>query len=289
MCLVDHSNDRLPRIIRALTTSILAGFMQQSVVTHASSVHTYNARIWAVVPCGGSGSRAGGTVPKQYRAVAGLPVVAHTLQAMARVPAIGGLVLAVAAGDAWHNGPLEGVPATGLSALPAVGARPPEWLRVLPVAGDTRAHTVYNGLLAWRGWGADDRDWVLVHDAARCLTTPEHITTLIEACWDDPVGGLLAHKLPDTLKQGANNRASATVPREDKWLAQTPQMFRLGELLFAMEAAKRKQFAHITDEASAMEVQGQMPLLVPGSADNFKLTYPADFALAQAVLRSRSA
>lgn len=262
--------------------------MPQSAASHTTSVHAYNARIWAVVPCGGSGSRAGGNVPKQYRAVAGLPVVAHTLQAIARVPAVGGLVLAVAAGDGWHTGPLDGVPAAGLGALPALDARPSEWMRVLPVAGATRAHTVYNGLLAWRGWGADDRDWVLVHDAARCLTTPEQITSLIEACRGDPVGGLLAHKLPDTLKQGANNRASGTVPREDKWLAQTPQMFRLGELLYAMEAAKRKNFANITDEASAMEVQGQMPLLVPGSADNFKLTYPADFALAEAVIRSRT-
>lgn len=247
----------------------------------------YNARIWAVVPCGGSGSRAGAGVPKQYRGVAGLAVVAHTLQALAQVPVVGGLVLAVSPGDAWHGGPLDGVPAGGLGALPAVRARSPDWLRVLPVAGATRAHTVYNGLQSWRGWGADDRDWILVHDAARCLTTPQQMAALIDACRVDPVGGLLAFKLPDTLKQGVNNRASATVPREDKWLAQTPQMFRLGELLFAMEAARRSDFAHITDEASAMEIQGQMPLLVPGSATNFKLTYPEDFALAQAVIRSR--
>jgi 2-C-methyl-D-erythritol 4-phosphate cytidylyltransferase len=117
---------------------------------------------------------------------------------------------------------------------------------------------------------------------------PEQITTLIEACTPTPWAGCWP-ETADTLKQGAHNRASATVPREDKWLAQTPQMFRLGELLFAMEAARRTDFAHITDEASAMELQGQMPLLVPGSADNFKVTYPADFALAQAVIRSRTA
>ena len=263
--------------------------MPQPPASHATPLHAHSERIWAVVPCGGSGSRAGGTVPKQYRAVAGLPVVAHTLQALAQVPAVSGLILAVAPGDEWLTGPLEGVPAEGLGGLPAVSARAAGWLHALPVAGATRAHTVYNALQAWRGQGAGERDWVLVHDAARCLTTPEQIAGLIEACRTDPVGGLLALKLPDTLKQGVHNRASATVPREDKWLAQTPQMFRLGELLFAMEAARRTDFAQITDEASAMEIQGQMPLLVPGSADNFKLTYPADFALAQAVIRSRTA
>lgn len=263
--------------------------MSQPSTSLATPHHAPGERIWAVVPCGGSGSRAGGTVPKQYRAVAGLPVVAHTVQALARVPAVAGLILAVAPGDEWLTGPLEGVPANGLGGLPAISARAAGWLRALPVAGATRAHTVYNGLQAWRSLGAGERDWVLVHDAARCLATAEQITTLIDACHADPVGGLLALKLPDTLKQGAHNRASATVPREDKWLAQTPQMFRLGELLFAMEAARRTDFAHITDEASAMELQGQMPLLVPGSADNFKVTYPADFALAQAVIRSRTA
>lgn len=253
------------------------------------SVHPARERIWGVVPCGGSGARAGGSVPKQYQTVAGLPVVAHTLQALAQVPAISGVVLAVSAADDWHSQPMAGVPDGGLARLPAVCARAADWLRVLPVAGATRAHTVFNSLMAWAAAGAHPHDWVLVHDAARCLATPVQIGQLVEACRVDPVGGLLALKLPDTLKQGANNRASHTVPRDDKWLAQTPQMFRLGELMHAMEAARRNDFADITDEASAMEAQGQMPLLVPGTADNFKVTYPPDFALAQAILRSRTA
>lgn len=216
-------------------------------------------------------------------------MVAHTLSALAQVPEIGGVLLAVASGDEWHTRELDGVPTGGLTRLPCVAARDATWLRVLAVAGSSRAHTVYNALMTWRSWGADERDWILVHDAARCLTTPDQIRMLIDACLTDPVGGLLALPLPDTLKQGVHNRASTTVTREDKWLAQTPQMFRLGELLYAMEAAKRSNFAQITDEASAMEIQGQMPLMVQGSADNFKVTYPADFALAQAVISIRKA
>ncbi|HBH39409.1 MAG TPA: 2-C-methyl-D-erythritol 4-phosphate cytidylyltransferase, partial [Curvibacter sp.] len=129
--------------------------------------------------------------------------------------------------------------------------------------------------------------WVLVHDAARCLVTPAQITQLIEACAQDVVGGLLALPLPDTLKQDAKGvdscRVATTLPRGDKWLAQTPQMFRLGLLQRALQEAGDA----VTDESSAIEALGLAPRLVPGSAQNFKVTYPEDFALAEAVLQAR--
>jgi 2-C-methyl-D-erythritol 4-phosphate cytidylyltransferase len=140
-----------------------------------------------------------------------------------------------------------------------------------------------NGLRQLRAQQAVDDDWVLVHDAARCLVTPDQIESLIDACAQDPVGGLLALPLPDTLKAASRGRVSATIPRSDKWLAQTPQMFRLGILLKALELAGDA----VTDEASAIESMGLLPLLVAGSAQNFKVTYPQDFALAQAVILSR--
>ncbi len=99
------------------------------------------------------------------------------------------------------------------------------------------------------------------------------------------MGGLLAQKLPDTLKSGADGRVSGTLDRSDKWLAQTPQMFRVGALIEALEAAGDA----VTDESSAMELAGFSPLLVPGSAQNFKVTYPEDFALAEAILAGRQA
>ena len=133
------------------------------------------------------------------------------------------------------------------------------------------------------GQGAALNDWVLVHDAARCLVTPQLVNSLIDACLDDSVGGLLALPLPDTLKQAREGRVTATVMRDDKWLAQTPQMFRLGELRQALEVAG----AAVTDESSAMEMAGKHPRLVTGSAQNFKVTYPQDFLLAQAILDSR--
>ena len=140
-----------------------------------------------------------------------------------------------------------------------------------------------NGLKALLAQTAKPGDWVLVHDAARCLITPEQITALIDACQNDAVGGLLALPLPDTLKSSAEGRVAVTIARADKWLAQTPQMFRVGELLAALDAAGDA----VTDESSAMEAHGLRPLLVTGSAQNFKVTYPEDFALAEAILKTR--
>jgi len=122
-----------------------------------------------------------------------------------------------------------------------------------------------------------------VHDAARCLVTPEQVARLVQACAQDEVGGLLALPLADTLKQAQGERVQATLSRSDKWLAQTPQMFRL-ELL---ERALRAAGEQVTDESSAVEALGLSPRLVPGSAQNFKVTYPEDFALARAVLEAR--
>ena len=226
----------------------------------------------ALVPCAGSGSRAGTAQPKQYQAIAGQPLVMHTLQALAQVPllASGWVVLSPDDAYVW---PEQGWPG--------------HFQRV-HCGGASRAESVFNGLRAMLAAGLDPQDWVLVHDAARCLVSPESVTRLIETCRDDAVGGLLALPLPDTLKSEQGGRVSATVPREEKWLAQTPQMFRLKALHDALADAAASGFVGITDEASAMERQGLRPRLVVGSAQNFKITYPADFALAEAILGSKT-
>ncbi len=226
----------------------------------------------ALIPCAGAGSRAGTLQPKQYQLLAGQPMVMHTVQALAQVPQLssGWLVLSPEDGFAW---PSAGWPA--------------HFQRVR-CGGASRAQSVFNGLQAMLAAGVDAQDWVLVHDAARCLVQPEAVIRLIDACKDDAVGGLLALPLPDTLKSEAGGRVNATVPREHKWLAQTPQMFRLQALHDALAVVADSGFAGITDEASAMERLGHAPRLVEGSAQNVKVTYPADFALAEAVLRSRT-
>lgn len=232
------------------------------------------ARFFALIPCAGSGSRAQDNQdasqsqpPKQYRLLAGWPMVWHTVQAFQGVARIAACWVVVAPDDNFF-----------------AAASVPAWpCQVVRCGGSSRAHTVLAGLAHLLGQGAQAHDWVLVHDAARCMVTPAQINALIDACQNDPTGGLLALKLPDTLKVATQGRASATLPRDDKWLAQTPQMFRIG----ALQAALHQCGNAVTDEASAMEATGCQPLLVAGSAQNFKVTYPEDFALAEAVLRSR--
>ena len=226
-------------------------------------------RCFALLPCAGSGSRAGTAQPKQYQSLDGMPMVLHTLAAFDAAPRIERVLIVVAPGDRF------------------LSIDHPD-VRVQPCGGASRAESVRNGLLNLLESGSLASDWVLVHDAARCLITPAAIDRLIAACENDEVGGLLALKLPDTLKAEKEGRVAATLDRSDKWLAQTPQMFRIGPLLEALQAQVVTEFAGVTDEASAMEMAGFLPKLVPGSAQNFKVTYPEDFALAEAILRSRS-
>jgi 2-C-methyl-D-erythritol 4-phosphate cytidylyltransferase len=225
------------------------------------------ARCFALVPCAGVGQRAGTAGPKQYSELGGRSVVAHTLAALAAVPRLAGTLVVLAPDD---------------SAFEAHAPGYAGW--VARVGGDTRAATVAHGLAVLRGRGAADDDWVLVHDAARCLLRPAWVDRLIDACLDDAVGGLLALPLADTLKQGDDaGRVTATVPRAGKWAAQTPQMFRLGLLQGALLQAG----AAVTDEASAIEALGLAPRLVVGELENLKVTWPGDFALAARLLETR--
>lgn len=233
---------------------------------------------FGLVPCAGSGSRSGAALPKQYVEVAGRALVAHTLQSLQATLGLDGLLVVLAPDDQHFE---RHVPGFG----------PPRgW--VARCGGATRAATVMAGLEALRRRGASDADWVLVHDAARALVRPAWVERLIAACRDDPVGGLLALPLADTLKQEGEaastsaegaHRVASTIDRRGKWVAQTPQMFRLGLLERALGAAG----AAVTDESSAIEALGLQPRLVPGAVENLKVTWPEDFDVADRLLRGR--
>jgi 2-C-methyl-D-erythritol 4-phosphate cytidylyltransferase/2-C-methyl-D-erythritol 2,4-cyclodiphosphate synthase len=227
-------------------------------------------KFFALIPCAGAGLRAGGSLlnlPKQYQPIAGKPMVLHTLHAFAKVERIAKTVVVVSPDD---------VTFASLNAD----------ADIIPCGGATRADTVKKGLQALLDKGCSNTDWVLVHDAARCLITPEQINHLIDECQHDAVGGLLACPVADTLKAGMGERIDATVDRADKWAAQTPQMFRVAALQVALDKASQAGIA-VTDESSALERIGLQPKLVKASSQNFKVTYPEDFALAEAILNSR--
>ena len=223
-------------------------------------------RCFALVPCAGIGLRAGAGGPKQYAPLAGRAVVAHTLAALVAVPALAATLVVLAGDDDQFERHAPGFAG---------------W--VVRCGGATRAATVAAGLDALRARGASDDDWVLVHDAARCLLRPAWVQRLIASCLTDEVGGLLALPLADTLKAEFEGRVAATLPRAGTWAAQTPQMFRLGLLQRALAAAGDA----VTDESSAIEALGLAPRLVPGEAENFTLTWPGDFALAARLLATR--
>lgn len=225
--------------------------------------------LYALVPCAGVGTRACAAGPKQYAPLAGRSLVAHTLEALAQVARLTQVLVVLGPDDVQFESHAPGFAG---------------WLA--RVGGETRAASVAGGLDELSRRGAADSDWVLVHDAARCLLRAEWVDALIDACLDDAVGGLLALPLADTLKAEAGGRVVATVDRKGKWLAQTPQMFRLGLLRDALHQGALTG-AEITDEASALEAAGHAPRLVASPMENFKITYPGDFALAERLLRTR--
>ncbi|RQO63327.1 2-C-methyl-D-erythritol 4-phosphate cytidylyltransferase [Paucibacter sp. KBW04] len=226
-------------------------------------------RCFALVPAAGVGARSGASMPKQYVSLAGKAMMAHTLAALAQVPQLAATLVVLSPQDDQFE-----------AAVPEFqGER--AW--VARVGGESRAASVAQGLDELLARGAQAHDWVLVHDAARCLLRPEWVQRLIEACWEDEVGGLLALPVADTLKSSLCGRVQATVDRREKWAAQTPQMFRLGLLRPALAQLGEA----ITDEASAVEALGHAPLLVESPMENFKVTWPSDFAMAEALLKSR--
>ena len=150
-------------------------------------------------------------------------------------------------------------------------------LQTLYCGGEVRSDTVRNGLIASE---LEPDDWVLVHDAARPCLTQAHLAGLIDEVRDDPVGGILAVPVADTLKRADDHgRILRTEVRERLWQAQTPQMFRAGLLAQALQQPGR-----FTDEASAVEALGLQPKLVAGASSNFKVTYPQDMLLAELLL-----
>ena len=239
---------------------------------------------YALVPAAGTGLRMEHTIPKQYLPLAGHSVIWHALHALCSNLLIDGVFVVLAAEDEhWSD-----------QAMASLGPR----LHVLRCGGQTRAHSVLNGLRAMAlVLGDIAEDWVLVHDAARPCLSGSLVEKLIAEVGEDAIGGLLAVPVADTLKRAGDlsvepcdmvARSVGTVPRDGLWQAQTPQMFRHGLLLRAlatMDNTAGKALA-VTDEASAVEALGFAPRLVASLTNNIKVTYPADLQLAEIILNN---
>lgn len=229
------------------------------------------ARYWAVIPAAGSGQRMGSPIPKQYLSLAGKPVIEHVLDLLLAEARIEGVTVAVADDPYWQR---------------YLMAPRPKPVRVA-YGGDSRARSVLNALVTLRD-ELQDEDWVLVHDAVRPCLHPRDLALLIQVVGEDPVGGILAAPVADTLKRvDDEHRVTGTPERDGLWRAFTPQMFRYKPLMEALEAAVRDGEAP-GDEAAAMERNKHSVQVVEGRGDNIKITRPDDVALAEAILRHRA-
>lgn len=234
------------------------------------------ARHFLVIPAAGSGLRSGLPVPKQFASVNGKALLQHTLECFAPLPAIEAILLAVNEQDSQSRAFLAELPASLRKRLTTVPG------------GQERMHSVLNALRALQG-RAEERDWVLVHDAVRPCVRRVDLERLLAALEHEPAGGLLAVPVRDTLKRAdADGKVLATLERSALWQAATPQMFRYGLLLEALADAEAAGLV-VTDEAAAMERLGLPVQLVQGHADNIKVTWPEDLQLAEILLRARDA
>ncbi len=240
----------------------------------ADNTNDFPLAVFALIPAAGMGTRMASGQPKQYLSLAGRPMLWHAAKAVC-VPPVEHVFVVLAQKDKAFAGYDWSAFGTKLAPLFCGGA--------------TRRESVYNGLVAASS-ALNPDDWVLVHDAARPCLPGADLARLLADCTKDEIGGILALPVADTVKRAAKDEGGAqriggTEDRAQLWLAQTPQMFRAGLLMQALQSAK----GAVTDEASALEQMGLKPRLVLGSRENMKVTYPDDLPIAEAILAGKRA
>jgi len=230
---------------------------------------TESVNFWAVVPAAGVGKRMQADRPKQYLPLAGKTVLEHTLNCLLQADVFSALAVAISKEDPYW---------------PELDCSRHEHI-ITAAGGQERADSPLSALKSLSAQAADN-DWVLVHDAARPCLTVADIRQLINTLQQDEVGGILPLPSHDTLKNVAADSITQTIDRSVIWRALTPQMFRYGMLKQALQAAEGNPA--ITDEASALEMQGLQPKIVEGRPDNIKITRPEDLALAQFYMKQQA-
>lgn len=222
---------------------------------------------YAIVPAGGHGARMGSRRPKQYLRLGRAPILVATLRALGRARSLAGIVVAV--------------PAAHVAATRRLlaRARVPKILDVV-AGGADRQESVWRGLQRV----PEDARFVVVHDAVRPFVTAD----LIERVRAAAAGGAATCGLPvrDTVKRVTDGAVEATVPRQGLWLTQTPQAFARDLLWEAHDKARRDGFAG-TDDAVLVERLGMPVAMVPGLAQNLKITTPEDLRTARAWVKPR--
>lgn len=226
-------------------------------------------KYFLVVPASGIGQRMNSTIPKQYIILEnGLTILDQCLNTILSNELISGFIVALDKKDSHFKS--------------SDFAKDPKLISIA-TGGEERFHSVLNALNAL-DQTAKPNDWVLVHDAVRPCIRKEDINKLIEEVADDKVGGILANRIVDTVKQKNNGGLVSTIDRQKLYIAQTPQMFRYAILKDSIEKAIKSNM-HITDESEALESLNYSIRIVEGSSSNIKITTQEDIHLANYFLK----
>ena len=226
-------------------------------------------KYFLVVPASGIGQRMNSKIPKQYLKLEnGLSILDQCLASTLSSEFISGFIVALDKKDKLFKS--------------SVFAAHDKLISIVN-GGKERFHSVQSALSELSQIAKPD-DWVLVHDAVRPCIKKDDIHKLIEEVGDDKVGGILADKVVDTVKQKNSNGLVSTIDRKKLHLAQTPQMFRFGILKEAIEKAIKLNI-HVTDESEALECLGYSIRIVDGSSSNIKITTQEDLELANYYLK----
>ena len=221
-------------------------------------------KYFLVIPASGIGKRMNSDIPKQYLHLDnGITILDQCLKTFLSIESIAGFVVSLANKDTRFESSLF--------------AKHSKLIAIAP-GGKERFHSVLNALNSLNEV-AEFNDWVLVHDSVRPCIKQSDIEKLIEEVSDDAIGGILANKVADTVKQKNTNGLVSTIDRKKLHMAQTPQMFRFGILKEALEKIIKLDM-HITDESEALEYLGHSVRIVNGSSSNIKITNKDDIDLA---------
>lgn len=231
------------------------------------SPEDYSPVFWCVVPAAGIGSRMGLEFPKQYLKLHNKTILEYTLERLLSIPYLQGIIVPIHTNDTYW----QQLPSAKNARIQSI------------FGGNERCDSVLAALEHLKN-NANHNDWVLVHDAARPCVTLDSIEKLVQSLMGNTVGGILGVPISDTLKRVNDDlKIQSTVDRRTLWQAQTPQMFRFGLLYECLTRAISEQHP-VTDEASAVEFCGHVPLMVEGRSDNIKMTRPNDLPLVQFIL-----
>jgi len=226
-------------------------------------------KVIALIPAAGMGKRMGAGINKQYLLLDGMPIVARTIAVFERHPLVDDIYLII---------PEEEIPFCREEVVERYGFAK---VRAIVPGGKERQHSVLNGLRAIAG--ADDDDVVLIHDGVRPFVPAAVLTHAVEVAASGD-GALVVVPAKDTIKVVADGIVRETPPRENLWLAQTPQAFRFGMILAAHEIAEAEGYLG-TDDAMLVERLGRQVRIVVGDYRNIKITTPEDLILAEAFLK----